>query len=334
MIKNNVISGNGRNGVSIGGFFLDPETGAQLFGGSGTFVEDNKIGTDAIGAHNLGNVCHGIYVENNSLTHTIKNNLIAFNGKKGVVIPKDPDPMVRNAAKGEELTPGLSIMISQNSIFSNVDIGIDLNDDGETTNSDHIRGPGDPPAANEGQNFPELTARTGDDGNTIQGVLKNSTPNKKFTIELYSNAASSDCRRQGKEFIGSVPVKTDDKGTAFISFIIPNSSPAGFINATATDQDDFNTSEFSPCVGSGLVRSITVSSNIVAIGSGFIEKVKLAIDGVEFSEYAKLKGGTRVKQKGKLTNGLSIEEAVPPGKIVLIKFMNGDGTQTVVPFRR
>ncbi|HXU37793.1 MAG TPA: FG-GAP-like repeat-containing protein [Blastocatellia bacterium] len=329
MIKNNVISANGQNGVSIGGFFLDPDTGVPLFGGSGTVVEDNKIGADLSGVKDLGNVFHGIYVENNSLTHTIKNNVIAFNKKKGIVIPKNPDPEVLGAAEGKELTPGFRIMISQNSIFSNGDIGIDLNDDGQSSN--HVRGPGDPPEANNGQNFPELTARTGD-GNTIQGVLKNSAPNKTFRIELYSNTADSDCH-QARVFVGSVAVTTDSKGAAFINFVIPNTSPTGFINATATDQDD-NTSELSPCVGSGVVRSISVSSNIVATGFGFIDRVKLAIDDVEFSEYAKLKRGTRVKQSGKLTNGKSIEEAVPPGKVVQIKFTNGDGTQTVVPFRR
>jgi hypothetical protein len=334
MIKDNVISANGQNGVSIGGFFFDPNTGAQLFGGSGTVAENNKVGTDISGVRDLGNMCHGIYVENNSLIHTIKNNLIAFNAKKGVVIPqKTTDTMVVTAAVEEkkDLTPGKRILISQNSIFSNAaGIGIDLNDDGETSN--HIRGPGDPPEANNGQNFPELTA--GDDGTTIQGVLKNVAPNKTFRIELYSNTAQSDCR-QGKVFVGSVPVTTDDKGTAFISFVIPNTSRAAFINATATDQDD-NTSEFSPCAKSSgpVVRSITVSSNIVAIGTGFKEKVKLAIDDVEFSEYAKLKRDTRVTQEGKLTNGKSIEEAVPPGKIVEIKFINGDKTETVVPFKR
>jgi hypothetical protein len=330
MIKNNVISANGQDGVSIGGFFLDPDTGVPLFGGSGTVVEDNKIGADLRGAKDLGNVFHGIYVENNSLTHAIKNNVIAFNKKKGIVIPRNPDPEVLGAAGGKELAPGFRIKISQNSIFANGDIGIDLNDDGQSSN--HVRAPGDPPEANNGQNFPELTARTGDNGNTIQGVLKNSAPNKTFRIELYSNTADSDCH-QGRIFVGSVQATTDDKGTAFISFVIPNTSPGGFINATATDQDD-NTSELSPCVGSGVVRSISVTSTIVATGSGFIDKVKLAIDDVEFSEYAKLKRGTRVKQRGKLTNGKSIEEAVPSGKVVQIKFINGDGTQTVVPFRR
>lgn len=329
MIKKNVISANGQDGVSIGGFYLDPDTGAPLFGGSGTVVEDNMIGADVSGAKDLGNVFHGIYVENNSLTHTIESNVIAFNKKKGIVIPKNPDPEVLGAAGGKELAPGFRIKISQNSIFANRDIGIDLNDDGQSSN--HVRAPGDPPEANNGQNYPELTARTGD-GNTIQGVLKNSAPNSTFRIELYSNSAGSDCH-QGRTFVGSVQATTDDKGTAFISFVIPNASPGGFINATATDQDD-NTSELSPCVGSGVIRSISVTSIIVAAGFGFIDKVKLAIDDVEFSEYAKLKRGTRVKQRGKLTNGKSIEEAVPPGKVVQIRFTNGDGTRTVVPFRR
>jgi hypothetical protein len=330
LIVGNVISANGLDpggqprghGVSLGGAFVDEEK--PIFGGSGSVVADNLIGTDKTGQFDRGNMLNGIYVENNSFIHSIKKNVIAFNHGNGVCVPDEPGPGV---PKGKP--PGFQIVISQNSIFSNVKLGIDLGASGQTAN--HIKDPATR-EANNGQNFPDLIARTGDDGNTIQGVLKNSAPNKTFRIELYSNTAGSDCH-QGRVFVGSVPVTTDSKGTAFISFVIPNTSPTGFINATATDQD-YNTSELSPCVGSGVIRSISVSSNIIAIGSGFIDKVKLAIDDVEFSEYATLKGGARVKQKGKLTNGLSIEEAVPPGKSVLIKFINGDKTETVVPFRR
>ena len=81
---------------------------------------------------------------------------------------------------------------------------------------------------------------------------------------------------------------------------------------------------------------ITVTSTIVAVGSGFVKPVRVFIDGVGFpdDEPAKVKGGgTRVIQKGKLTDGRSIAEAVPPGRVVTIKFRNANGGETEVSFR-
>ncbi|MEK6303925.1 MAG: hypothetical protein AABO41_24740 [Acidobacteriota bacterium] len=82
------------------------------------------------------------------------------------------------------------------------------------------------------------------------------------------------------------------------------------------------------------VQSITVGSKITVVGSGFVKKVQVFIDGVGFSDAAKRKGSTRVIQKGKLTNGKSISDAVPPGKLVMIKLLNGDGGEIEVSFRK
>lgn len=344
MIQSNVISANGRNGVSIGGFFVDPATGAGLFGGSGTVVEDNQIGTDSGGAHNMGNMSHGIYVENNSQVHTIKNNRIAFNRKKGVVIPKDPDPFV--AAQGKDLKPAVNIMISQNSIFSNVDIGIDLGEEGVTANH-----PKDPATAeaNNGQNFPELSTVANDGANiTVQGNLDKSAPDTDFTIEFFANspepaaglqaAAAGDCIRQGQVFLGSIRVRTDSSGRAPIRFVLPSSAAGGFINSTATALDG-NTSEFSACVQTGpTISAITVQSELIAEGFGFKEPVEVFIDEMPFSEPAKLKRGRKLVQRGGVIQPdgqiKPIGQAIPPGKLVKIKFRNRDGGETEVSFRK
>ena len=87
------------------------------------------------------------------------------------------------------------------------------------------------------------------------------------------------------------------------------------------------------------IQSITVSSTITAVGSGFAKGLKVfigelaIIDGMGFSDPAKVKSGSRVIQRGKLTDGRSIPEAVPPGRVVRIKFRNIDGGETEVSFR-
>jgi uncharacterized repeat protein (TIGR01451 family) len=82
------------------------------------------------------------------------------------------------------------------------------------------------------------------------------------------------------------------------------------------------------------ITSIEVGETINARGAGFSKNLAIFIDSVGFKEGAKVKGGTRVIQKGKLTDGRSIAEAVPPGKVVKMKFRNSNGGETEVSFRR
>src|SRR6185436_15879122 len=107
----NVISGNALTGISIG--FLN---NGQV-GGTGTTIEGNYIGTNPAGTGALGNQADGVFVEVQSITHTIQKNVIAFNGSNGVRIPD----VTSNPG-----TPGVKIQIVDNSIFSNVALGIDL----------------------------------------------------------------------------------------------------------------------------------------------------------------------------------------------------------------
>lgn len=336
LIKDNIVSSNGNHGVSIGGFAIDPNTGKQVFGGIGATVEGNFIGTDPSGSQ-LGNGQDGIFVENQCQTHRIERNVIAFNKRNGVCIP--------NKASNSSIPPGapaVQILISQNSIYSNTALGIDLGESGVTAN--HEESPARP-EANHAQNFPDLTSVTSDGvSTTIQAKLEmKNKPITTFTIEFFSNASnsSSRCIPQGQHLMLSVPVKTDANGTAIINVVLPIAMTSGYINATATDPDH-NTSEFSDCAqvtaphGPELIE-ISVTSNIVAVGSDFVKPVRVFIDGVGFpdDQPARVKGGgTRVIQKGRLTDGRSIEEAVPPGRLVQIRFLNGNGAERVVQFKR
>lgn len=73
---------------------------------------------------------------------------------------------------------------------------------------------------------------------------------------------------------------------------------------------------------------------ITATGTGFSGTTVL-VDGVGFAKAAKLaSNNTKLTQKGKLTNGMSINQAIPKGRSVMITFRNSNGGVTVVPFTR
>ena len=226
----NVISGNDIWGVSV-------------FGTTGTKIEGNYVGTTKNGTTALGNSNAGVYFAGGS-DNTVGSadpaaaNTIAFNGAHGVSLG-----MLDNSY-------GIGSRILSNSIFSNAGLGIDLNDNGPSSND------GDDPAtpradpdndtgANNLQNYPVITsAKTKGSRTTIRGTL-NSTPNTTFTIQLFSSPKST--KEEGKKFIGQLTgeqsVITDDQGNASFSIRLPKTG--GFVTATATNDATGDTSEFS-----------------------------------------------------------------------------------------
>ena len=217
----NVISGN-LSGIQVGSFSSQQ---AQ-----GNVIQGNLIGLNALGTGPLPNSQFGIgFIDafNNTVggTQSGAANKIAFNGQEGV------------ASLG-----GSRMSVRGNSIFSNGRLGIDLGSDGLTAN--------DPADADEGannlQNFPVLTSVTSVGNNTtIQGTL-NSTANKTFQIDFYSNAALDPSGHgEGAVYFGTTSVNTDANGNATINANFPAALGSGrVITATATDENG-NTSEFS-----------------------------------------------------------------------------------------
>ncbi len=217
----NVISGNGDHGVVIG------EASSNL-------VEGNYIGTDVKGSNPLGNPI-GVFISSNSMSNTIggavagAGNVIAFNAGAGVIVgSSSTDQDSGNAILG-------------NSIFSNTDLGIDLGDNGVTTNgaSGHT-GP------NLFQDFPVLTSVVTTDGiTTIIGTLSASA-STTYRVEFFSNpAADPSGYGQGESYLTFANVTTNSSGTVNFSVPTPSPVPVGqFISATATDPAG-NTSEFS-----------------------------------------------------------------------------------------
>ncbi len=247
----NVVSGNNGNGISIGIRLRDPVTGQPLpgTGGTGIMVQNNYIGIDVTGQNCIGNTLNGIFVDADSAINTIRDNLIACNGRNGVFIPQNSNPGVR-------------IFIDNNSVFANAALGIDLGNAGITPNDPLDTDTG----ANLQQNFPVLTTFTGNapdddslpkpdspDAAINVNATLNSTPNTTFTVHWYfsSDAQCNTNQQTSRPLVtGKVPgVITDGNGNA--SFNFPFDFPAGLdsgiINSTATDPVG-NTSEFSGCL--------------------------------------------------------------------------------------
>ena len=244
----NVISGNRLTGINIG-FLVN-----GVLGGTGTTIENNYIGTNAAGTAALGNQQDGVFVEVQSITHTIQNNLIAFNGSNGVRIPN----VTANPG-----TPGVRIQIVDNSVYSNGALGIDLGTAGITAND-----VGDADAgANLLQNFPVLTSfgpiASGEgklprkpvapDVTITVNATLNSAPNTIYTIHWYFSTDMQCATNQALTHplvLGRIPgVATDGNGNASFSFPFefPVGTSSGIINSTATDPNG-NTSEFSACL--------------------------------------------------------------------------------------
>jgi subtilisin-like proprotein convertase family protein len=250
----NIIAGNTQDGVGLGRFNFVTNS----IGGSGVTVQGNYVGIDATGTVCLGNGRDGVFVELESLIHTIKDNLVTCNGRNGVNIPNVTD----NTGN-----PGIRILIDSNSLYNNSGLGIELGPVGVTANDPSDGDIG----ANLLQNFPVLTssepnapsigANSKSEGGDkrlatsttlkINGTL-NSTPNSTFTVLWYFNNDAQCTKNQAGSRpldTGRIPnVMTDAAGNAAFNFTFtfPPGITGGIINSTATDSNG-NTSEFSAC---------------------------------------------------------------------------------------
>jgi CSLREA domain-containing protein len=280
----NLIAGNNGSGVTI------RSTGN---GAGNNFVQGNLIGTNSVGASNLGNAGSGVFLSglssgtanSNTIggTATDAGNVIAFNNGAGVGLGISAN---RNA-------------ISGNAIFSNGNRGIVLD-----FNNFPFNDPGDGDAgANNRQNFPVLTAvSSGGSNTTIQGTL-NSTANKIFRLEFFSNAAcDSSGHGEGQVYLGSTDVTTDSSSNAAFDVSLPVAVTVGqLVTATATLLDASNnpveTSEFSACrvVVAGCAP-LTVAPATLSSG----------VTGGAYSQALTVSGGTA-------PYSFTLSGALPPG---------------------
>jgi hypothetical protein len=228
--------GNGANGVDIQSIegSGDPNTvgpgnvigfndfdGLTIWG-SGNVVHGNYIGTDATSA-NLGNGLSGVRINSwaapDGASNTVgPDNVIAFNGDAGVYV--DGDDADSNT-------------ITQNSIFTNTALGIDLYDEddlwpGVTPNDpdDADTGP------NELLNFPVIISAT------TASVI--GTACADCTVEVFVADADPSGYGEGQTFVGSGAADGAGNFNVAVSGVLAEE----WVTATATDGDG-NTSEFS-----------------------------------------------------------------------------------------
>ncbi len=271
-VLNNVISGNGKVGVSISnGAEGTTVGGASDYGQyviSGNTVQGNLIGVTAAGKAALGNNVDGVFVgvlpdygdvsvADNLIGGTTPGaaNIIAFNGGDGVQV---------GSSSSDAGTTGNTIR--GNSIYSNTTLGIDLAGDGVTLNDSqgHV-GP------NNLQNFPLITSAVSSSTDTsVNGTFSESAqPNTEITLDFYANPAAADPsgNGQGETWLGSTTVTTDMNGnvafTADLATAALGSLAGQWITATATDPNG-NTSEFSadlPILAAGATTTLQLNDN-------------------------------------------------------------------------
>jgi large repetitive protein len=276
----NLISGNGRAGVSDGRW--STSTGSNL-------IEGNLIGTDSSGtvalanhedgidlgtngdtiggttaaARNVisANALDGINITGPSGSELIEGNNIGTdatgteplgNGQFGILITGDNNTVGGLTARAgnviaysgdagvEIASGGESNVILTNSIFANSGMGIVTNGSGN-------------------QPYPVLTSAVSTHaGTTIQGSLT-ADPDETYLIQFFSNPqADPSGFGQGQNYLGSLYVTTDSSGAASFQFTTKPAVPMGYVlSATATSSSS-TTAQF-PNTTSQFSADLTVT---------------------------------------------------------------------------
>jgi CSLREA domain-containing protein len=235
----NIISGNTSNGIWLSGSSLD-------------IIAGNYIGTNAVGDP-LGNGGAGIYFEDalkSKITYktNITSSVIAYNTGDGIYV---------DTAAGEGHN------FSQNSIYSNGGLGIDLGPNGVTMNDGMDADSG----ANGLQNFPALYSARFVTTDTVKiGGALNSLPEHEFRVEFYaSDTCNASGYGEGKYYLTNSIVVTDINGNVDVSrsVSIPSALSGGevYLTVLARDTATGNTSEFSNCIEAQFVVFMPLVKN-------------------------------------------------------------------------
>ena len=234
-VWDNLISGNDTNGVCIIGY-VDATTQ--------WFTDRNVIGRNIIGlaadrATPLPNGWYGVSIGRYGLVwklghareNVVISDTIAWNGRCGVMIREH----FSNNANADRNR------ITQNSIFANGSLGIDLDDDGVTANDT-----GDPDqGANEQINMPIITSAPWLAGiATVSGTVDIGPNPTTAVVEVFKASSDPSGYGEGAVFLGSATPLPGGAWSCSVAGLLPGD------NVTATVRDaSGNTSEFSQILG-------------------------------------------------------------------------------------
>ncbi len=200
-------------------------------GANNNSIIGNYLGVAEDSSTVIGNGTFGVVMWSITNGNAIDSNVIA-GARDGVVIDG----------------PGAQAAIRRNSIFGNSEQGIDLDNNGPTTNDGGISNDMDG-GGNDRMNFPVINSVITDGIGqvTIDGEL-DGLPSTDFDIEFFYTVGESD---EGRYYLGSISRSTGPSGThtfagiQFTGVVVPDGA---FITATATARsgaDAGSTSEFS-----------------------------------------------------------------------------------------
>ncbi|MFO0923544.1 MAG: cadherin domain-containing protein [Pirellulales bacterium] len=261
------IQGNSISGTSTQAIILSGST-------TSVTIDNNTITNNGIGPSGGATVqSDAIAIRSGVSNITISENVIANNYGAGIT--------VNNGATGVRITQnsmyGNGTITARDGSAATGQIGIDLQSSTDNTSfgSAPYYTTNDANDADSGgnslQNFPVLTVANSTGTALSVGGTFQSVANRTYTLEFFSNTASSaNGYLQGRTYLGSINVTTDGSGNATFSTSLGVSVAAtDFITATATDTTTNETSEFGAQLAVN-VATTTVSDAATALEAGGI----------------------------------------------------------------
>jgi hypothetical protein len=194
----NVISGNSSRGIELSASVAN-----------NNIIQGNYIGTDVTASLLLGNTLNGIRVASDVTGNLIggtapgAGNVIGYNGRNGIL-----------AASGGSNENGWI----GNAIHSNTLLGIDLGDDGVTTND-----AGDPDVGPNGLlNYPIIISALGSPG-TVTVYFDLDVPKGDYRVEFFANPSGADPsgNGEGEVFSGATTITHTGSGSESFGHTFP-----------------------------------------------------------------------------------------------------------------
>ena len=274
--------------------------GIGSYGAGGVHIETNCVQA-FIEGNLIRNNNSGISLQQDGVNlpakHIIQNNTIRDNEFEGIRTYKNgsynddiyiAENKIYNNRQGILINEGDNVTMTQNLIYNNTNLGVDLNISGEgaegivTPNdaNDADANGGTYGVANEVMNFPVLQSVTKNVSNVdivfdVDIPTPNPTDVSGYRIEFFANSTVEPSGHgEGEIYLGSTTISNDVSGQ-MISFSLPSSISSGYtISATTTEIDNSDngfgsTSEFSGALDLDIPE--ICNNNIDDDGDGFID---------------------------------------------------------------